>query len=141
METEVVTCVNSITITWRSLEGKHRNIAFFRYFRLAAYRSFEFTSSLLRVHYRVCKACLPSSYLSSKWAVRYFISQFEYRGLRLKIRHACRDKVCSFIASTCFGHQYAHHQEYNQSGLILRAVLTPRSPALHNPGGFPVMAT
>jgi hypothetical protein len=21
--------------------------------------------------------------------------------------------VCSFIASTCFGHQYAHHQEYN----------------------------
>jgi hypothetical protein len=23
------------------------------------------------------------------------------------------DKVCSFIASTCFGHQYAHHQEYN----------------------------
>jgi hypothetical protein len=22
------------------------------------------------------------------------------------------DKVCSFIASTCFGHQYAHHQEY-----------------------------
>jgi hypothetical protein len=21
------------------------------------------------------------------------------------------DKVCSFIASTCFGHQYAHHQE------------------------------
>jgi hypothetical protein len=23
------------------------------------------------------------------------------------------DKVCSFIASTCFGHQYAHHQKYN----------------------------
>jgi hypothetical protein len=23
------------------------------------------------------------------------------------------NKVCSFIASTCFGHQYAHHQEYN----------------------------
>jgi hypothetical protein len=23
------------------------------------------------------------------------------------------DKVRSFIASTCFGHQYAHHQEYN----------------------------
>jgi hypothetical protein len=23
------------------------------------------------------------------------------------------DKVCSFIASTCFEHQYAHHQEYN----------------------------
>jgi hypothetical protein len=23
------------------------------------------------------------------------------------------DRVCSVIASTCFGHQYAHHQEYN----------------------------
>jgi hypothetical protein len=23
------------------------------------------------------------------------------------------DTVCSFIASTCFGHQYVHHQEYN----------------------------
>jgi hypothetical protein len=23
------------------------------------------------------------------------------------------DKVCSFYASTCFGHQYAHHHEYN----------------------------
>jgi hypothetical protein len=23
------------------------------------------------------------------------------------------NKVCSFIALTCFGHQYAHHQEYN----------------------------
>jgi hypothetical protein len=22
------------------------------------------------------------------------------------------DRVCSFIASTCFGHQYSHHQEY-----------------------------
>jgi hypothetical protein len=22
------------------------------------------------------------------------------------------DNVCSFIALTCFGHQYAHHQEY-----------------------------
>jgi hypothetical protein len=23
------------------------------------------------------------------------------------------DKICSFIASTCFGQQHAHHEEYN----------------------------
>jgi hypothetical protein len=39
-------------------------------------------------------------------------------------------KYAVFVASTLLGGW----------GHILRAVLTPSSPALHNPGGFPGMA-
>jgi hypothetical protein len=64
------------------------------------------------------------------------------------------DKLCSFIA-TCFGHQtcpssvqlvnstfrWPYLESRLDCGHILRAVHTPSSPALHNPGGFPGMAT
>jgi netrin-G3 ligand len=49
--------------------------------------------------------------------VKYLIVFYDHvtvhrRHSERKERTIC-DKVCSFIASTCFGHQYAHHQEYN----------------------------